>query len=414
MDKVKKNRHFLGVAADYKNELERIVKNVLLLRSLKKGKETSWENAAEWHLKYSYLHGSPVLALTVTLSPSGCDWARQGGCTMCGEFEGSNKRNNLMDDPKFHIAQFASAISNPKVWATANKENKPVSWLRINQEGNYINSQEMNHAAQEKILNLATKIKGIKRITIESRPQFINKETVKFLRVIFDGSGIELEIGMGIEAENDVIRNICVNKAETKKRFEEAAFLLNANGILPLAYVLLKPPFITESEAIDEAVRTARFANEIGFLRISFEPMSIHGYTLVDALQKAGYYKVPWLWSVIEVTKQCQDIPDFGIGGTGYYPIPDTYSKNHCNKGCNYNFLDAIITYNKKRDIGVFDKLDCSCRKDWKLELTQSAKPLKERINEQLSKVETMIKDYHYDESNTGRISRVILAGEAQ
>ena len=35
---------------------------------------------------------------------------------------------------------------------------------------------------------------------------------------------------------------------------------------------------------IDEAVSTAEFATDIGFKRISFEPMSIHAYSLVDAL----------------------------------------------------------------------------------------------------------------------------------
>ena len=46
-----------------------------------------------------------------------------------------------------------------------------------------------------------------------------------------------------------------------------------------IAYVILKPPFLSEQEAITEAISTIGFANEIGFERISLEPMTIHGYT---------------------------------------------------------------------------------------------------------------------------------------
>ena len=109
---------------EYKEELNRIVDVAKHLRSLKKGKETTWMQAAEWHLKYSRLHEKKTLALTITLSPTGCEWARKGGCTMCGEFEGAFKRNTLIENPQFPIAQFASAIGNKKVWETARIEKR--------------------------------------------------------------------------------------------------------------------------------------------------------------------------------------------------------------------------------------------------------------------------------------------------
>ena len=139
-----------GKVDDYKNALERITKSVKKLRNLKSGKITQWDEAAEWHMKYSNLHGTPALSLTITLSPTGCEWARQGGCTMCGEFEGSYKRDDLLNNPQFHISQFVSAVTNSSVWDVALKEEVPVSWIRINQEGNFTNPHEMNIEAQEK------------------------------------------------------------------------------------------------------------------------------------------------------------------------------------------------------------------------------------------------------------------------
>lgn len=420
MQDIKKNTSEFGCIKDYSSEIQRITRDVKYLRNVKKGKHTNWEDAAEWHMKYSNLNGESVLALTITLSPTGCEWARKGGCTMCGEFEGSEKRENLINNPEFHIAQFASAIGKSEIWKTAYEERKPVSWLRINQEGNFTNTQEVNKKAQEKILRLAMRIKGIKRITIESRPQYLEPQTLEFLSELFDGSGVELEIGMGIEAKNEVVRNVCINKQGSNELFINTVKMLQSYSILPLAYILLKPPFLTEQEAIDEAVSAAHFAAEIGFSRISFEPMSIHPYSLVDALAQINDYKLPWLWSVVEVAKRCSDIAKiFGIGGIGYYPIPEKYSQNHCpdNEGiCSSNFANAIIAYNKERDVKVFDSLSCNCKNTWENECKHIDKSLKERIEDQLTHVESILSNYpiqHEGEvlDRTIRNRRILAAG---
>lgn len=387
-----------GRPADYSSELIKIVNTIKKLRSLKDGKYTNWREAAEWHMKYSNLHKIPSLALTITLSPTGCEWAKQGGCTMCGEFEGAYKHEELLDNPQFHISQFVSALMKPVVWNKAIEENVPISWLRINQEGNFTNPNEMNKIAQENILRLATKIKGIKRVTIESRPQYLDENTIKFLYEIFKDTDVELEIGMGIEAKNDVVRNICVNKQGTDRQFIETAKLLRKYNIHPLAYIILKPPFLSESEAINEAVDTAHFVADIGYERISLEPMSIHQYTLVDLLKETGDYKAPWLWSVIEVAKKCADISSIlGIGGVGYYPIPSEYSHNYCNaeNDCNIRLIELIKEYNNSRDVSVFDNIDCSCKREWEKECNNTQESLKERINSQLNKIESIIDSYN-------------------
>lgn len=353
----------------YSAELVSIVKIVKELREKCKGRQTSWEKPAEWHLKYSNINKNPELALTITLSPTGCEWAQKGGCTMCGEFEGSYKEKILVKDPRFHISQFAMAIGNPCIWKTAKSEKRDIAWLRINQEGNYFNENEMSRTAQLAILNLASHIHGLKKITVESRPQYLLKDTISEVAQIFKDSDIKLEVGMGLEAKNEIIRNVCINKQEKNSDFADAVNLLKSYGISPLAYIIIKPPFLTEAEAIDEAIETVYFAHEIGFERISLEPMSIHPYTLIDALTQTGDYEAPWLWSVIEIVKSCSKISDIvGVGGVGYYPIPSSYAHNYCNleNDCNEQLLKAIMEYNRTRDVSVFDKLSCECKSKWK------------------------------------------------
>ena len=372
-------------------------------------------------MKYSCLNGEMVLTLTITLSPSGCDWAKMGGCTMCGSYNCADLREKNVENAQFHIAQFASAISNPEIWKTTKKENRPISWIRINQEGNFTNPNEMNLFAQETILRLASRIKGIKRVTIESRPQYITADAINTYKNIFFDSDVELEIGMGLEAINDVVRGVCVNKYGTKDDFIKAVSLLNDNDIKPLAYIIVKPPFLTEQEAIVEAVSTAQFATGIGFKRISFEPMTLQPYTLVDALYQSGYYKLPWLWSVIEIAKQCNDlgIVDFGIGGVGFYPVPKSFSHNYCENevDCNDRVVGTIIKFNKTHSISCFDGLECECFEKWQNELSIiNNESLKNKINMQLASIDNKIDSYSPTLVGESCIvkNKTIIAGDSQ
>lgn len=302
---------------------------------------------------------------------------------MCGEFEGSTKDDCIPD--YIHIAQFAKAI------ADLVSEYNPT-WLRINQEGNYANSVETTSIAQTTILRLATQIKGIERITIESRPQYLTESILKEYARIISPHNIELEIGMGFEAADDVVRNICVNKGEELNDFKETVKVMTSYNIRSLAYVLLKPPFLTENEAIDVAIQSIKSATEMGFQRISLEPMSIHRFTVVDALARTNSYHVPWFWSIIKVVEQCSEIKDLGIGGIGYFPPSLHQAHNRC-KLCNTEVAKVLAEYTKTRDMSVFNSLFCSCKLDWEEECRAvNNVTLKERINQQLNDIN--INDY--------------------
>ncbi|MEY8313113.1 hypothetical protein AALA61_14280 [Oscillospiraceae bacterium 42-9] len=353
------------------------------LRSLRGDNSLTWEKPAEYTVKYSYMHGKPVKALTITLNPTGCIWAKSGGCTMCGEFEGSTKDGSIPD--YIHVAQFAKAIAD--LVSVYNP-----TWLRINQEGNYANSVETASIAQTTILKLATQIKGIKRITIESRPQYLTEAILKEYANIVSKHNIELEIGMGFEAADDVVRNVCINKGETLNDFRRAVELMTFHNIRSLAYVLLKPPFLTEKESIDVAVQSILTATEMGFKRISLEPVSIHRFTIVDALARMNYYHVPWFWSIINVVEQCKETHDLGIGGVGYFPPPLHQAHNRCNH-CNTTVAKALAEYAKTRDTSVFRSLSCGCKLEWEEECyTENTSTLTERINLQLDSIN--INDY--------------------
>lgn len=369
-----------GNLDEFSTQLQQVRDWTKLLRHLRPPMETSWEKPSDWVLKGANIHGRPVKSLTITLTPTGCQWASEaGGCTMCGEYEGSTKGRAV--EPEFHIAQFSLAL------AKYARKYKP-EWVRIYQEGNYVNNDEVEERVQHAMLELASMIEGVQRITIESMAKYIVPEVAKSLR----GSvrpEVELEMGMGFEAVDDVVRNVCVNKGESIEDFRKATSVLEDNGIRSLAYVLLKPPFLTERESIEEAVFTLEAVKELGFDAVSLEPLSIHGFTLTHALNLAGNYHVPWLWSILEVVRNAPTIDDFRIGGVGFFPRPTNVAHNrHHSRSydCNLDFWNAIKFYGQHRDLAALQGLKCSCRQAWEAECDDEPRlELKDRIDEQLS-----------------------------
>ena len=133
------------------------------IRSKKQGELTNWQMPAEMHLRKSTYNGRDTLTLTITLTPIGCEWARKGGCTMCGEFESTTQKNELLSDPKFHITQFVRGLTNESMLAKVYESGLKISRLRIYQEGNYTNTNETSKLTQETILRLATLVNGVKK-----------------------------------------------------------------------------------------------------------------------------------------------------------------------------------------------------------------------------------------------------------
>ena len=371
-----------GRLSDYTEQRRRIREWALRLRQLRPSIKTTWTEPADWVVKDANIHGQPVRSLTITLTPTGCQWASTGGCTMCGEYEGSTKDEIV--PAEFHIAQFASAVSKYV------SKYEP-SWIRIYQEGNYANPQEIEGSAQSTILRLASLIRGVRRISIESMAKYLHKREIVQELSQSVARGVELEIGIGFEGENDVVRNICINKGESISDFRRAVALLRDIGIRSLAYIVLKPPFLSEGEAVEEAIATIRLANEIGFDAISLEPLSIHKYTLVHALHLEGLYQLPWLWSVVKVAKSAQDIKDFRIGGVGFYPRPIDVTNNRHPDGkddCNERLWKAIKEYGKFRKLEVFSGIECACQKEWETICQTSEIDLRKRIDQQLDRLD--------------------------
>ena len=131
-------------------------------------------------------------------------------------------------------------------------------------------------------------------------------------------------------------------------------------------YVLMKPPFLTEKEALNDCIQTTRdIASSTDIL--SLNPTNVQRYTVVEYLWKRNQYRPPWLWSVVEYLQQSKDITDAlvkcDVVGGG-----NMRGAHNCGT-CDYKVLNAIEEFSLTQKQSVLKGLTCDCKEKWRDQL---------------------------------------------
>jgi len=324
------------------------------------------------------LNGRPVKRICILLESKGCGWLLKNnhyslvGCTICSYPLKTTLGGNL------HENKISSSFL--KEYSKYNYENYPI--ICLYNSGSFLNNEEIPESVQFKILEEVFKNKDIEQIVIESRVEYIDEEKLERIhRKIGDK---ELIIGVGLESNNDFIRNVCINKGLSRKKYERAIKSIN-KYFKSLTYVLLKPPFTNEITAIIDSINSIKYAFDKGSDIVSLEVCNIQELSLPYYLYRMKHYRPPWLWSIIEVLNKCYKGGQIIIGGFQINPMPK-YVAHNCGN-CDLRILNLINKYNSTLDINIFDKVDCNCKILWKKMLNDdiySNNMIKKKIDEWL------------------------------
>lgn len=315
--------------------------------------------SAKW-IAPSLIGDSIGKALSIVFATVGCSHARgeTGGCTMCSYLlDGSESAPS--DSELFQ--QFESAMS------ALTTEEAPIS-IKLYTSGSFLDIDEIPGDVQKSILKVIAEDDRVEEIVIESRPEFVTDEVLSDLREVIGKKRVE--IGIGLESANNLIRSICINKNFDLENFQQALLRAKSYDIGIRAYVLLKPPFLTESDAIDDTTTTIQTAAKMGVTTISVNPVNIQKNTLVERLWFKGKYRPPWLWSLVEVLFDANELIPSPINVV-CDPVAAGKPRGVHNCGqCDSNILAAIREFSLNQDRWIFSDLDCECKEQWKHILT--------------------------------------------
>ncbi len=136
---------------------------------------------------------------------------------------------------------------------------------------------------------IAERVRGFERVIVECHPALVNESCLRFRDLL----GATLEVAMGLETVHPEIL-AQLNKRMTLDMFANAAQFLHENGIDMRAFILVKPPFMREEDAVDWATRSLRFAFDCGATASTLIPTR-GGNGAMEELAAAGDFAPPSL-----------------------------------------------------------------------------------------------------------------------
>lgn len=282
--------------------------------------------------------------MAVILRTCGCAWWREtGGCSMCGYNE---KTSDMAITDDEIISQFEDA------WKSYDNH----SIVKVYTSGSFIDEAEVPLNIREDILHRVGDA-GAKML-FESRPEFVTLERMKDCIEACP----DLEVALGLESANDFVLSKSIFKGFTFADYERAAKTALASGSTVRTYLLLKPPYLTEQEAVSEVLNSVSKASNYSRV-VTINPVNVQRRTRVEKLWRNWAYRPPWLWSVIEVLREAEHGDSLllsSLVGAG-----SERGAHNCGS-CDQDVIKSIEGFNLTQDEKKLDKEDCSCKEKWR------------------------------------------------
>jgi radical SAM enzyme (TIGR01210 family) len=227
-------------------------------------------------------------------------------CLMCDLWK------NTTDKP---VPQ--GAISRQIEWAL--NRLPQTKHLKLYNSGSFFDPGAIPEKDNKKIASL---LKSFETVIVESHPGLINEKCIIFRDMLKS----DLQIAVGLETANpDVL--VRLNKQMTLDDFVNSIRFLTKHDIQSRAFILLRPPFLTESEGIYWAERSLDFAFSCGVECCIVIPAR-GGNGAMEKLTEKGFFTPPGIISL-------ESVMEYGIrlnAGRIFADLWDLHLFSRCDK----------------------------------------------------------------------------------
>jgi radical SAM enzyme (TIGR01210 family) len=296
------------------------------------------------------LNGSLEKALVVILRTQGCRWAEEQGCLMCGYKQDS-----------YHGEVPASALETQ--FESAMQKFSDHKMVKIFNSGSFLDENEIPVAVRTNIIKSLAEKKV--RIVIESRPEYITADALEQLK----SNTNDIEVALGLETASDSVNELCINKGSKFADYMAATRLLRDSRFRVRTYLLLKPPFLTENDSINDVWSSMEKIRELTDV-ISINPVNVQKGTMVEKLWQNNQYRPPWLWSLLEIFKRLRS-----WRALDQKPVVVSHPSgagtrrgiHNCPK-CDTDIINAVRKYSRTQESEVIEdafRVNCDCFEEW-------------------------------------------------
>ncbi|MDF1574753.1 MAG: hypothetical protein P1P86_06130 [Bacteroidales bacterium] len=195
---------------------------------------------------------------------------------------------------------------------------------------------------------IASLSSGFDQVLVESHTAFIGEKCLEFNKML-EG---QLQVAIGLETVHpEVLPRL--NKGMTLEDFKRSVDFLHGRGITSRAFILLRPPFLSETEGVEWACRSIDFAFSCGVEICSVIPVR-SGNGALDHLAGGGFFAEPSIRSLEQVV-------EYGIGlnrGLVFADLWDLERFSTC-ESCFTSRRERLKQMNLKQE--VLECVECDC-----------------------------------------------------
>lgn len=236
------------------------------------------------------------------------------------------------------------AIAAQVEWALT--QLPPARHIKLYNAGNFFDAQAIPPADLPRVAEL---LRPFETVIVECHPLLVGKRCLAFQDLIRP----HLQVAMGLETIHpEVLPRL--NKRMTLADFERAAQFLVSHGIDIRAFLLVRPPFLSEDEGVEWAKRSLTYAFDQGVECCAVIPTRA-GNGAMERLQEQGLFSPPRLEALEEVL-------EFGVGlrrGRVFADLWDVEKLFRCPR-CGPARARRLQTMNLTQTISP--SIPCECR----------------------------------------------------
>ena len=179
------------------------------------------------------------------------------------------------------------AIPNQIEWAL--EQMTEIKHLKLYNSGSFFDQRAISGKDYKKIASL---VESLETVIVESHPKLINEKCLYFRDMLKP----ELQVALGLETVHpEILRKL--NKQMTVDDFMNSVNYLTQNRIRSRAFILLRPPFLSESESIYWAEQSIDFAFRAGVECCIVIPVRT-GNGAMELLMENGEFILPEIQSL--------------------------------------------------------------------------------------------------------------------
>lgn len=233
--------------------------------------------------------------------------------------------------------------------------------------GSFFPGSELSDEFQRFVYEDIAARSSVRQLMVESYPTFISRKKLSEAKAILGGK--DLMVGIGFESKDDYVRNTLLKKGIDKGGFETKVKMMQDLGVQVFVYTFLKAPGLSETQALNEALETIEYLSDLGVDEVALSCAFVPPDTDLEVKYKAGEFRPPWLWSIVEIIKEAKKYNwPLSVGGFEDYP-PPVATPNNC-PSCDDNINALIDCY--RMDGKLLDKnlVVCNCQDTWKEDMS--------------------------------------------